>query len=511
MSDRDLIGGDIIRLITAGMYDNPLVIYREYLQNAADSIASRNCGDGSVLVDINTLNSQITITDNGLGLSPTEAAQRLLPIGNSLKTPGIDRGLRGVGRLAALAFAEELHFTTRSKESDPVIRVTWDGRALRGLELQSIDAKTVVEACTSISTIPTDNWPDRFFQVSINGVSRHAAPALLNEDVVRQYISEVCPVPLDSSFPLASDLMNFLKEHSDYFVLKVCLNDNSTPIVRPYGCSIPLTEHYSAAYERLETRIIPQLDHDAPAAILWLAHTPYAGSISRRLGIRGLRARIGNIQIGSDNVFEHLFHEARFNGWCVGEIHIVDKRIVPNGRREYFETGPHLRNLENHIGAIAQEISLKCRDASSHRNKLRKFQTAKIQAEWAQAIANLGYLHKIDASELLSREYQRVKDFELALELIDSVPKQVPDTEEELTLKPDCVSDNNPDQSMSRIPTESLNTLKSIFGTIVKTMSPDSAYDLIQTIINDQYPEASIKSDSEETSQAEATLFDEYP
>ena len=489
MSDRDLIGGDIIRLITAGMYDNPLVIYREYLQNAADAIASRNNSDGSVLVSIDPINSRVTILDNGTGLSPTDAAHRLVPIGNSTKTPGVDRGLRGVGRLAALAFADELHFTTRTRASDPVTRVSWDGRALRELDLQRIDANAAVEACTSICEIPDDCWPERFFHVTISGVSRHAAPTLLNQDVVRQYISEVCPVPLDSSFPLASELGKFLGEYTNYFVLEVRLSETSAPIVRPFGSAVPLTDQYSAAFERVETRVIPQLDRDAPAAVLWLAHTPYAGSISRRLGIRGLRARVGNIQVGSEDVFEHLFHETRFNGWCVGEIHIVDDRIVPNGRREYFETGPHLRNIENHIGAIAQEISLKCRRASSHRNKLRKFQAVIDQANRARELAKSGYLRDQDAAELLSREDQRVKEVELAIDWIDSAPKQVIDTTMDLEGVRDCDSGYELSHSLNGIPAGSVSTLKSVFGTIVRTMPPDSAYDLIQAIVSEQYTE----------------------
>ena len=99
-----------------------------------------------------------------------------------------------------------------------------------------------------------------------------------------------------------------------------------------------------------------RLRADHPAAVAWLARTPYTGSIPARLGVRGLRARVGNMQIGTDRIFEHLFEEPRFNGWCVGEVHILDSRIVPNGRRDYFEPSPHLRNLENQLGAIAQTL-----------------------------------------------------------------------------------------------------------------------------------------------------------
>ena len=103
---------------------------------------------------------------------------------------------------------------------------------------------------------------------------------------------------------------------------------------------------------------------------------PISAQSRKRLGIRGIRARAGNIQIGDENVFEHLFPEERFNRWCVGEIHIMDSRIVPNGRRDYFEPGPHTRNLENQMAAVARRISARCRTASTARNKEYKFQAA---------------------------------------------------------------------------------------------------------------------------------------
>ena len=43
-------GAGIFRLVTSGMYDNPLAVYREYIQNAADSLAQSGASGGSVVV-----------------------------------------------------------------------------------------------------------------------------------------------------------------------------------------------------------------------------------------------------------------------------------------------------------------------------------------------------------------------------------------------------------------------------------------------------------------------------
>ena len=484
MSDDGLVGGDILRLVTTGMYDNPLVIYREYLQNAADSIASLGRGTGSVSVTIDPVGSQITILDDGAGLSSTDSVRRLVHIGRSVKAPGVDRGLRGIGRLSALAFAENVHFTTRTNASEPVTRVSWSGRALRELDTTHVDARTVVEACTTVQSLPDDYWPDRFFQVTIDRVTRHAASTILNRDAVRSYIGEVCPVPLAPSFPLADEIRGFLAAHTDYLALDVRLNGEPAPIMRPFRGAIPLTDDYSAVFERLETRVVPQPDQDRPAAILWLAHTSYAGSISRRLAIRGLRARAGNIQIGSDDIFEHLFHETRFNGWCVGEVHIVDSRIVPNGRRDYFEFGPHLRNLENHIGAVAQEISANCRRASSQRNRLRTVRAAINQVKYACDLAASGYLCAEDIAELLERQRKHLSQIRETLQQVQvstlrSDLDELDLCESQLV---DAVAPNGGSSSFG-VPPHSARTLRSAFGALAEAMPPDTALNAIETIM----------------------------
>ena len=483
MSSEPNIGGDMLRLVTAGMYDNPLVLYREYLQNAADAISSQGDGNGIVNVRIDPLRSQITKLDDGIGLSPDEAVNRLVDVGRSAKDRKVDRGFRGIGRLSALAFAEQVQFTTRSRAADPPTQVTWSGRTLRDLDLARVDAATAIKECTTIRQLPGDDWPDRFFQVAVDRISRHAASTLLNEDAVRSYIGEVCPVPMASRFPLANEVREFLASHTEYFVLDIRVNDDIHSIERPFAELIPLTDQYGAAFERIETRVIPQLDGDEPAAILWLAHTPYAGSIPRRLGVRGLRARAGNIQIGTDRVFEHLFLEPRFNGWCVGEVHIVDRRLVPNGRRDYFEPGPQLRNLENHIGAVAHEISSRCRRASSQRNKLRNIRGAIHRLKHARDLADSGYLRAEDATALVARERKRIPELVQTLAHLEGTVSS--SDQEEISLyqsQLDTIK-NDPSPALNGLPASFVSTIQTAFGTIANTMPPDSALDMIEAIL----------------------------
>ena len=484
MSNNPIVGGDILRLVTAGMYDNPLVLYREYLQNSADAIASRDDGSGSVNIQIDPLESRITILDDGTGLSPADAVRRLVPIGNSTKNPAVDRGLRGIGRLSALAFAEGVHFTTRTCASEPVTRVSWSSRPLRDPNLEGVDAETAINTCTTVRSLPDDDWPDRFFQVTVDRVTRHAASTLLNRDAVRSYIGEVCPVPMAPSFPLAADIRDFLAIYTDYFVLDVHLQGDDEKIARPFGAAIALSEGYAATFQRLERRLIPRLDADHPGAVLWLAHTPYAGSIPRRLGVRGLRARSGNIQIGSDDIFSHLFHETRFNGWCVGEVHIADSRLVPNGRRDYFEPGPHLRNLENHIGAIALEISSRCRGASSHRNRLRHVGVAINQVRHAHDLAKSGYLLPEDAVALLARTHEKLPQIHQILNELQIAPSHFGHGDLAFCESPLELGEPSLAAALMSLPPVIVPSLQSAFAAVANAMPPESALAMIEKILH---------------------------
>ena len=85
---------------------------------------------------------------------------------------------------------------------------------------------------------------------------------------------------------------------------------------------------------------IPSIDGSGEAAVGWVAHSSYLGRSQKELRVRGIRARVGNIQIGGEGVFDDLFTEERFNRWCVGELHILDSRIIPNARRDYSSLDP---------------------------------------------------------------------------------------------------------------------------------------------------------------------------
>ena len=406
-----VVGNNILSLITTGMYNDPLSIYREYLQNAADAMSNINATKESrVEIDIDTANLRIRIRDNGPGLTRQAAIRALLPVSQSQKQYGTDRGFRGIGRLSGLAFADTVAFNTRTWSDKSVTRIVWDSTRLCNAINENKDIESVIRDCVEIETLSGAEYPAHFFEVEINNVVRHVAGLILNKRIVQDYISEVCPIPIASEFPFASKVENTLDEDKSSLTLNIFLNGEDAPIKRPYGQMISFSEDRKAHFTEFEQIFIPSVDSNENAAVGWIAHSSYLGAIPKSVRVRGIRARVGNMQIGDDTVFDHLFPEERFNRWCVGELHVLDRRIIPNGRRDYFEPSPHIRNLENQMGAIVRKVVMKCRKASSERNKTRKFQTFLQQIEDTYDLVISGYLSTDQIKEIINQTRERIQN-----------------------------------------------------------------------------------------------------
>lgn len=403
------LGPSLLRLVTSGMYDDPLALYREYLQNAADS-AEGSREPAQVEIRLDPRRSSVRIRDYGPGLSFQEAVEALVPIGQSGKHAGSHRGFRGIGRLAGLPFAEAVAFTTRASGGQSPVRVTWDALGLRNQDLKDEGQK--LGDCVKVERLDLDEVPDQYFEVEVRGVARYAAGAVLNRRRVRDYIAEVCPVPLSTDFPFSEQVEDHVGEA--LYAMDVSV-DGENSVTRPHGSKVEFSAGRIDRFGSLEVFDVPKVDGRERAAAGWIAHTSYLGALPKGLGIRGLRARSGNIQIGGESVFDHLFKEGRLNKWAVGEVHILDSRIVPNGRRDYFEPGPHTRNLENHLGAIFRRLAERCRSTSASRTRERRLATAVGDSEEAYELARSGYLTAAAARRLIEADLSRLRRIRDAL------------------------------------------------------------------------------------------------
>ena len=155
-----IIGKYTLESLTNGMYASPLDMYREYVQNAVDSIdealaAGIELPDKlSIDITIDASNSVITIRDNGVGVPAESAVEILLDIGNSQKSRMTSRGFRGIGRLAGLSYCKKLTFRTSVKGEEIASVIEFDADLLKELLLPgSNDGVSVSDVIERIVTV----------------------------------------------------------------------------------------------------------------------------------------------------------------------------------------------------------------------------------------------------------------------------------------------------------------------------------------------------------------------
>ena len=383
------------------------------MQNAPDSIDNAvaagelgSVSDGRIEIKLDHIERRAVIRDNGLGLAEDDFAQRMTSFGASQKRGTEARGFRGVGRLAGLGYCQQLLFRSRPSKQRRILEVQWDCRLLKSLLTASDfegDLEELVRRIVSVKQIDDAGYPERFFEVELVKPRRISSDRLLNELEIESYLRQAAPCPLDPEFKFADQIKDILSPFgpvlSEY---NIFLNENDRPIYRPYSNAIPFSDTKISHGQELREIRIDGID-GKPAAVGWVLHHDYQGAIPSRLGVKGLRARVGNIQVGNEKIFSSIFPEERFCSWTVGEVHIIDKRILPNGRRDNFEPSSHLSNVITHLVPVGADITRHCRSSSQIRNRKKTFEIGEQKILQKLDIIKQGVISK-SATTSLKRE-----------------------------------------------------------------------------------------------------------
>ena len=383
VGERPIIGKDVLELLSSSMYVNVLSIYREYVQNAADAIdAARQMGvlgkeaTGRVHITIDQQQRAVRIRDNGSGLPRDQFVERLVAFGASKKRGSRARGFRGVGRLAGLGYCQELIFRSKAADDAQVSELRWDCRKLKTLlrsQEYSDNLERIVSDIVTTRTLKDAGSPKRFFEVELAGIVRHGNDVLMDGVAIGNYLSQVAPVPFAPEFSHREAIEDFVKAQINMGNVEIHINGAERPIYRPHRSEFEVRKRVGDRFSDLELVTIPGSE-GAVAAVGWVLHHGYLGAFPHNSTIKGLRLRAGNMQIGEADLLDEIFPEPRFNSWVVGEVHILDERILPNGRRDQFEQSVHFRNVLSKLSPLARDLGRRCRASSIRRNWVRQFE-----------------------------------------------------------------------------------------------------------------------------------------
>ncbi len=385
-----IIGRQLFDIITSGMYDNPLMVYREYIQNAVDSIDLAVCEgllsleNARITINLRGQERCIVIEDNGNGLSNETAHGILINLGCSPKDGYIQRGFRGIGRLGGLAYCDELIFETRSFGDELVSVVRWNRKEFDAMagdsSRQNVTLQEIIQAVANLEYEDVhEGTPPHFFRVTLRNVHRFHSDMLMNLKSVNDYLAQSAPVPFNrDTFAYAREIENRLAAVNNFRAYHVRVNDRQ--LFRPYADEIRLSTNNTDRIAGIEFIEFKGTEPDSePMAIGWYAKTSFLATLPSSLNVKGIRVRQGNIEVGGEHFLEDKFSEARFSGWQIGEIHVVNGKLKPNARRDGFEHTPGFEKFLEQLHLLGRHLSSLCRKHSNNR-----IASAKIQGSLAQ-------------------------------------------------------------------------------------------------------------------------------
>lgn len=372
-----LIGKFTLESLTSGLYVSPLDLYREYVQNAADSIDEAleqgilKKGEEKISITVSESERIIKISDNGTGVGANDIYSNLIDIGNSKKRHSNSRGFRGIGRLSGLGYCQKLKFLTSIHGEEKASCIIYDAEKLKYLLSPQVDSRDSIDQVLS-SVLTIEEIPERinkhYFSVELYGVVPESD--LLNDSEVVPYLQQNLPVPFSRDFVWGSmikqKLVQMEVELAEYNV-ELRTDRTVIDICKPYKNKI-LADRIRKINDSIsDINFVPFYSGEKVTAMLWYAETNFLGTVLDK-DIKGIRIRQGNILIGDENTLRKCYKEERFNSWMVGELLVFNEDIIPNTRRDDYEKNSAYKELLSQFTEWANEMSRQIRHRSYERS-----------------------------------------------------------------------------------------------------------------------------------------------
>lgn len=341
-----IFGVNILETLTTGMYSDPKVIYREYIQNSCDAIDEAvesgffdTICDGKI--EIRIKNDSVVIEDNATAIPAMMFRETLYSIGNSKKTAGKSRGFRGIGHWCGFAHCEKLVFISKARGEDVESVMECDAAKMRDMMLQhrlkraeySID--DVLSNTTNFSTNLVSSSVGCYFKVKMFGIN-DSREELCDEQKIREYLSFVVPVAYATAFHFR-DTIHKYAANIDQTIHEYDITINGGAVLKKYQTSFSTSKGEDSVMDVKFKQFYD--DRGNLIAWMWFGVSSFRAQIVPSSIMRGIRLRSLNIQLGRESTLQRLFNESNGRGlyYYVGEVFSVSNDLLPDSQRNYFE------------------------------------------------------------------------------------------------------------------------------------------------------------------------------
>ena len=418
IEDDAKIGKDVIESLTLGMYEDCRFIFREYIQNAADQVDKAvkmsllEKGADEIHIQIDRDKRIITVEDNATGIPQDRVMPILRNVAHSTKTRGVDKGFRGIGRLGGLGYCSKLIFVTSYAGEDVKSIMTWDADLLKLIindRENEAEAKDVLVEVTNLKTV-REKMSGCYCKVILEDIT---SDDLLDIDGVRDYLSMVAPVDIDSKFIYRNKINQYMKEHGltvDTYNIFI----NGEQIYKPYTNYIYEDNHGGKKQVDDILGVEFLMGKDQNDNIIywgWYSLSRLNGQMKPKNIARGIRLRKENIQIGDEEICKKFFsktEDQRFSFYYFGEIHAVSKDLIPNSRRDYFGENSACTDFERRIKNDFLKLKDICYQAQKFRSSAKVLAKGEELRQTIQTKSRTGYTSQ-EEREKIERQYDDIK------------------------------------------------------------------------------------------------------
>lgn len=365
------IGGEVISILTRGMYSDPRDSLREYVQNGIDA--------GAKNIDIKIRQEIVVVVDDGKGMNHT-TMRKAISIGISDKNPKENVGFMGIGIYSSFHLCDKLVIFSKEKNKNPnklvfnfkrmrdILEYQKEGRFSSKIDdSQLIALQTLLEKHTELYEIDKEEFPKVGTRVEMEGINPIFFKSLHKFKEVTNYLEQVIPLPFNPKFKWGKLIQNKIdeicKKYGRVFKLinvNLQINEKTAKLFRPY------------LDDKFDPKPLDPTFHELKKdknffGVAWGCLNSSNNAIKDKK-LRGFLIKKQGFSIGTRNDLAKYFGRRTLFNRYIGEIIVVHPRLLPNAPRTDFE----ISSLRTTFNSLLQTMaSVYSKEASRHQ-ELRK-------------------------------------------------------------------------------------------------------------------------------------------
>ena len=351
------MGIRLLETLTSALYEDPIVLFREYVQNAVDSFNTNTVQNPRITIDIDTDARTIVIEDNGQGIPSERFLEKMQSIGKSEKAHAINQiGFRGIGRLSAMPFCKKLVFKNKTVGNNIVQCFSWDGNRYNELlsTAEEDDLETAITKITDSYEERSNSIDEHYFRVELIDF-KEEINSLVHSKNFEVSLSKLLPLQYSDSFAAKETIhkhyLEFMDSPLEQYEYIVCLNNKQ--LFKPYDEN-SILESDIVIWD-LSFSNCGDSDNER-IGILWFTFNRKV-SANPSNSPRGILVRSKNMLMGNEYALANAISNSNseyvatyreltqtLNG-VFGELLIDTHKLSDNARRDWFKIDQYCLQL----------------------------------------------------------------------------------------------------------------------------------------------------------------------